>query len=690
MERLNINLRIFFIGKNIFNRESESNKIKFHNTNTSEMFFFNAPNTEFKTENNRKLQKYNILVFEDENKALEHLKTLKFIPVIIIVAEDLFDIFVKKLKDNLNYIYIIPRIIIFGQESNFCSLRNICLKCCKKRDDEFYHCGGKASSLDEIYNFIESLKNQNIQNDIIIQSVQLTRSTMREGNYLFEQIRKTEDLILPTFYKILLDISETKNNSQFIQKIYMNYNNKSDYNNLLRFIINMPSIPVELLSKYYARLYTIEGGFYKNMKNSLLNADKNNKEYMPYIKTLYEGVEKGALKTCIGQKLYSAAYFSERELNDLNKYKNERISDLPMSIIFSKSFMSFSKNKNVAESFFYIGENKNTLLIVEDAKIEYDLLTHADIEELSFFPNEKEVVFFPFSAFGIQDFEYDYYKNRYIIRLIYLGKYIKQFENDKKFNASSDKLPNSYYKDLLKQSGLVEEKTIEKIKIKEISKKYKVYKENRNQANKCCSKKLIISLIIILVIILVIDIALGIILPLALDENDEECKEGYYLVEDNSTCIKCPDGQSSNTNSISCFLCPAGTFSNIDYEICMPCFKGFYNPEEGAAECLRCPLGQSSGYGASSCSNCTAGTYSNNENFLCKDCPKGHFSVAGAAVCQLCPDGTYADEEGTETCKNCGDNYHSNDDRTACIENFFIHLKQNWCIIFILLLLNGF
>ena len=41
---------------------------------------------------------------------------------------------------------------------------------------------------------------------------------MREGNYLFEQIRKKEDLILPTFYKILLDVSETKNNPQFIQK----------------------------------------------------------------------------------------------------------------------------------------------------------------------------------------------------------------------------------------------------------------------------------------------------------------------------------------------------------------------------------------------------------------------------------------------------------------------------------------
>ena len=61
-----------------------------------------------------------------------------------------------------------------------------------------------------------------------------------------------------------------------------------------------------------------------------------------------------------------------------------------MSIIFSKAFMSFSKDLSVAESFL-IG--KNTLLIVEDAKTEYDLLTHADIEKLSCFYYEKEVLF---------------------------------------------------------------------------------------------------------------------------------------------------------------------------------------------------------------------------------------------------------------------------------------------------------
>ncbi len=794
MERLNNNFQILFIDQITFNRELQSNRNI--NVNTSEMFALNSlkANFKFKNQNNRNFKNYNILLFGNEDKALEYLNQLKFIEVVIIVADNLFNNFVKKFKSNLNYICVIPRIMIFNRNRNIFSMSNICLKCCEKKEDEFYHYGGTVSSFDEIYNFLNILNKQNIlQNNTIFQYNQLNRSIRKEGNYLFEQIRKKEDLILPTFYKILLDVSEIKNNPQFIQKIYMNYNNDPYYNKILRPIINIPSIPVELLSKYYIRLYTIDGGFYINMKNSLLNADENNKEYMPYIKTLYEGVEKGSLKTCIGQILYSAAYLSYDELIKLNEYKYNRISDLPMSIIFSKAFLSFTKDLNVAEAFLR-GGNKNALLIVEDAKTEYDLLTHADIEELSTFNYEKEVLFFPFSAFGIQDFEYDYYKNRYVIKLIYLGKYIKQFESNKKFNISNDQLPNSYFKNLLQKSGLVEKETIEKIKIKDISKKYKVYKENRNNpknSERCCSKKLIIFLIIILIL----GIGLGITLPLVLhkknDDDDkfivckagfyydsktskcESCNEGYYSEEGDTSCNKCPDGQSSNTNAKSCFLCPPGTFSNINYVKCTNCSEGFYNSkkgavecskcppgtiseetgatsctscpagffsdgtinkcspcpagtyfsgigasecvkcplgqysedgaiscikcspgyhnsEEGASKCMRCPLGQSSDYGAAFCFDCIAGTYSNNGVLFCENCPVGHFSGFGASYCELCPLGTYADYEGTAKCKNCKENYHSNDDRTGCIQDCFCNLKQNWYIVFILILLNIF
>ena len=89
-------------------------------------------------------------------------------------------------------------------------------------------------------------------------------------------------------------------------------------------------------------------------------------------------------------------------------YKNKKIKGLPSSIVFSKSFLSFSKDKKI-EDYFLSFENKNkdlskVLFILEkDDNIGYNLSTHADIEKISFFPNEKEILFFPFSSFEIKD-----------------------------------------------------------------------------------------------------------------------------------------------------------------------------------------------------------------------------------------------------------------------------------------------
>ena len=108
-------------------------------------------------------------------------------------------------------------------------------------------------------------------------------------------------------------------------------------------------------------------------------------------------------------------------------------------------------------------------------------------------------------------------------------------------------------------------------------------------------------------------------------------------------------------------------------------------------KCLRCSLGQSSHSGAEVCFDCSAGTYSNKELIFCENCPKGHYSGVGFSKCLLCPKGTFADQEGMADCKICGNNYHSNDDRTGCIKDcYYIYLKQNWYIAFILILLNIF
>ena len=119
--------------------------------------------------------------------------------------------------------------------------------------------------------------------------------------------------------------------------------------------------------------------------------------------------------------------------------------------------------------------------------MDYSLSTHADIEDLSFF-KEKEVLFFPFSSFEIKDINQIYDNNEviYEIKLLYLGKYIKELKKDK--NIKNNIIPDSEFKKELIKSGLIKPKIInEETKVNEIIKKYEDYKDdienNKNENN---------------------------------------------------------------------------------------------------------------------------------------------------------------------------------------------------------------
>ena len=89
-----------------------------------------------------------------------------------------------------------------------------------------------------------------------------------------------------------------------------------------------------------------------------------------------------------------------KEIETIKQYLNNKKEGLPGSIVFSKTFLSFSKEKRVARNFLSFHENtqeKNKVLFIleKNEEINYDLSTHADIENLSFYPSEKEVLFFP-------------------------------------------------------------------------------------------------------------------------------------------------------------------------------------------------------------------------------------------------------------------------------------------------------
>ena len=284
------------------------------------------------------------LKFQNINMALHRIKQLKFNETIIIVNAEKFIDFVKLFNDNLINICIIPKIIIFSEEKKDIKLPE------EIKNKKFYtHFGVKNKKEIKIFLEKEAKENKIIGSEEYPEAPPTTELAL-----IFQKISGRDDLHLPLFYKYLLDISET-NDKRFINTMNKHKNDEK-YRILFNPIISCEDIPIELLSKYYARMYTVQGNFFEKMKKDLLtDYNKNNIIYQSYIKTLYEGIEKKALKILNnfkGLQLYSAQYFTDSQIEELNMFKKIRVQDYKMPLIFSKLFLSFTKDIKVAEQFF--------------------------------------------------------------------------------------------------------------------------------------------------------------------------------------------------------------------------------------------------------------------------------------------------------------------------------------------------
>ena len=82
------------------------------------------------------------------------------------------------------------------------------------------------------------------------------------------------------------------------------------------------------------------------MNRDLIN--NNNEIYLPYIKTLYKGVELESLSLASKNILYRGTSLDNEEIKYIKECINKKINFLPAAIVFSKMFLSFSKKKETA------------------------------------------------------------------------------------------------------------------------------------------------------------------------------------------------------------------------------------------------------------------------------------------------------------------------------------------------------
>ena len=373
-----------------------------------------------------------IKCFKTINESLEHLKSIQFKETFIIVSGRLFFPFINEFKANLNQINVIPKIIIFC--ANIVSfIQNNQQYLINNR---FYYMGGIYKDFGEIKNLI--INQSKTEKEMLPKRED-------EIDLIFEYIDRKEKLALPLLYKTLIEVTSNDKIEEFTKYLYYYYQSDKNIQQLLKPIVSMPNIPNELLSKYYSRIYTLDSKFHSDLNEDLRKKHNRDNKYLPFIKLLYEGVKLQSLPLSTEKVLYRGAKIPQKEIEDIIAFqKNKKdkkdvinINDnFSTGIVFSKTFMSFSKDLSVAESFLAnnscvndkIELKKVLFILLKEDDIDIDLTTHADLEQLSFFPGEREVLFFPFSSFEVNSIILDETNNRYVINLSYLGKneYIRQ------------------------------------------------------------------------------------------------------------------------------------------------------------------------------------------------------------------------------------------------------------------------
>ena len=347
----------------------------------------NGLNTNFKIEK-----------FDNLAEAFEKIKEIKFAETFIILKEEIKNQFIEKFKDNLTIMKIIPKIIILNLNENEESIIT----------KDFY-CYGKMNSL-QINKYLIELFDNRIKKSKEIFSNQIKKE-YNSDKFCFEYNKEKD---LSKIYSLLLENIESKKIEEFNEYLFNNY--LDEFGGLITQelfqIYDMHNIPIELLSKYYLKMYSLGFSFCNDLKNDLMTSKGLDSPFIPMIKILYNSMKLQAFELKSNNLLYCAAELKDYEI-DIFKKCFENSSKL----IISKRFFSFTEEIDIALKFKDM-KNYNTLFQLEN-KYEKNtkLATYANIQKISSL-DEKEILIFPFSAFKVLGFQCNTEKKEYTIKLL--------------------------------------------------------------------------------------------------------------------------------------------------------------------------------------------------------------------------------------------------------------------------------
>ncbi len=188
-------------------------------------------------------------------------------------------------------------------------------------------------------------------------------------------------------------------------------------------MINVDKIPHVILSKYWARAYTLDSNFYRNMNRDLKKL--NTKNYLTYIQIMYEAIKIKSFPINNSKYLYRGTYFTPEEMKILQSFLSQKKEGLPGALVYCRGFYSFSKNEYISLSFSEPKPNFESVLLIIENNDDSSLFhsSSAYIQNFSKFEVEEEILFFPFSCFEVKSI-FKSKNNIYIIKFRKIRKII--------------------------------------------------------------------------------------------------------------------------------------------------------------------------------------------------------------------------------------------------------------------------
>ena len=398
---------------------------------------------DIKSHNNIKFEAY-----KEVGKAIDYIKKIRFQKTIIIISLELYPEFYDSIRKCEKELYIVPKIIIFDEKNDESFKCNTTLPI----NNPFYNIGGKINNKDDLINFVTSSINRykpefEKNKDKRVVNEKLT----------YQLISDKDELILPIFYTDHISPSSDEEIKTCIGNMFQNYESVEPLGFIFSQINKVGNIPLSILSKFLVKAYSTHKEFSSEMNKALSNGYYA--DYLPIIKTLYKSAYYCYLKSEYSKKLYKCFIDEKTNWEKLFTEFNARRQKFPEAILYGTSFFSFynddDMNKNIRNDFEKNKKDNEILieLILEETQNYRNVANNAIIvEELSYYEDEKEILFFPFSCFEIKKIENnENNENKYTITLNYLSGEIFINQNHNLSNASE----NDYQKSIC-NSGLID------------------------------------------------------------------------------------------------------------------------------------------------------------------------------------------------------------------------------------------